>query len=116
MKEIKLKLVYLYLFSLVGLVLMIIGSVQLIDLGLTTWVFTEADEVNIYPELKLPDPENERELDPEEKERVEEERLEYLEKERTARRQRKAAGALAMIIVGLPVYLYHWQMIRKERN
>ncbi|MGM0482741.1 MAG: hypothetical protein ACQEP6_02670 [Patescibacteria group bacterium] len=116
MKEIKLRLVYLYLFSLVGLVLVIIGSVQLINLGLTTWVFTEADEVNVYPTQKMPDPESESEVDPEEEKRMEEERAEYLEKERTARRQRKAAEALAMIIVGLPLYLYHWNMIRKERS
>jgi hypothetical protein len=31
-----------------------------------------------------------------------------------ARRQRQAATALAMILVGLPIYLYHWRLIRRE--
>jgi len=34
---------YLYLFSFVGLLILIIGSIQLIDLGLKVFIFTDAD-------------------------------------------------------------------------
>ena len=34
-----LRLLYLYLFSFVGLLITVIGSIQIIDLGLKTYVF-----------------------------------------------------------------------------
>jgi hypothetical protein len=36
------------------------------------------------------------------------------EKENVRNRQREISGSLAMILVGLPLYLYHWRMIQKE--
>lgn len=36
--------VYLYIFALLGLILIIIGGVNFIDMGLKTFVFTKADE------------------------------------------------------------------------
>jgi hypothetical protein len=36
--------VYLYIFALLGLILVIIGGVNFIDMGLKTFVFTKADE------------------------------------------------------------------------
>lgn len=41
--------IYLYLFALIGLVLITIGSVQLINLGLKVYVFTKADNYYNYP-------------------------------------------------------------------
>jgi molecular chaperone DnaK (HSP70) len=32
----------------------------------------------------------------------------------TSRKHREAANNLALIIVGLPLYLYHWMLIKKE--
>lgn len=42
-------------------------------------------------------------------------------KEQTARdqsrnRQREFSGAVAMIAVGLPLYIYHWKTIQKENT
>ncbi|MFN7088314.1 MAG: hypothetical protein ACK4NX_00600, partial [Candidatus Paceibacteria bacterium] len=42
--------IYLYLFSLLGLVLIVIGTVKLVDLGLRMFVFKGAEEVVIWPE------------------------------------------------------------------
>ena len=41
--------IYLYLFSAIGLIVVIIGSVQLVDLGLKTFVFKKADVYLEYP-------------------------------------------------------------------
>jgi hypothetical protein len=38
------KLLYLYLFSFIGLLIAVIGSVQLVDLGLKVYVFKDADK------------------------------------------------------------------------
>ena len=46
--------IYLYLFSLIGLVLVVIGCVQLVNLGLKAYIFTAADQYYSYPIALLP--------------------------------------------------------------
>lgn len=126
--------VYLYLFALLGLILITIGSVQLVGLGLRTFVLTEADaEMRIHyapePPMRM-SPErmerldNDTTLDPatiralrlwaEDYERMAEQRATIDPVK--SRRQRDAAGAIALLLVGLPLYFYHWQLIRRERQ
>ncbi|OGD30642.1 hypothetical protein A2W39_00590 [Candidatus Azambacteria bacterium RIFCSPHIGHO2_01_46_10] len=108
--------IYLYLFALIGLVLITVGCVKLVGLTLKTFVFTKADIYYEYPmarPVKPPVPEGqETELQQPGKEEVEE----YQKNQRTSQRQREAAEALAMIIVGLPLYLYHWRIIKNEKD
>ena len=131
------RVVYLYLFSLLGLVLVVIGSAQLVNLALRTYVLTEADAELRWqhvpePPMRAMAPERARQmaddsvtpLEPEEREALRSWAAEY---ERTreqreavdpvrSRRQRDAAGALGLLLVGLPLYLYHWRTIRRERG
>jgi hypothetical protein len=140
---------YLYTFSLLGLVLVIIGGVRFIDMGLKAFVFTSADgEEKIYREqppfpARLPDDSRDMlfEVDkdgqilPEVKKegvfvtlpsedyvlvqewlgdyRVWQERQKAFDPV-VARRQRDAASSIAMIVVGIPLFLYHWRVIRRE--
>ena len=113
-KKLTIRTAYLYLFSLVGLVLITVGMVRLVNLGLKVYIFTDADISYRYPG---PVPK----LIPEERDVVREEptkeELEvYYEKERRSRRQRDAAGAFAALIIGVPLYLYHWTLIRREHD
>ena len=101
---------YLYLASLVGLALIVIGCVSLVNLGLKTFVFKQADQVIVYPWPR-------QELEPAGTEAgaIEQEQIDYQiyrEQEQTAQRQRSAASALAMIIVGLPLS----RIIRNKRG
>lgn len=100
----KIRLVYLYLFAAIGLITVIVGTVRMVDLGLKVFVFKEADKFEIYPN-KLPDGKPEM---------TTEEMQDRQNKETTRNRQRELAGALAMLAVGLPVYLYHWRTIQHE--
>jgi len=34
----------------------------------------------------------------------------------TQQRQRDAANSLAMLIIGLPLYLYHWRMASRRKE
>src|SRR3972149_11083551 len=109
--------IYLYTFSLVGLVLVVIGGVRLVGLGLKAFVFTKADVYYEYPMARpvkvAPMPEGKaEELQQPNKEEVEA----YQRDQRTANRQREAAESLAMIIVGLPLYLYHWRVVKKDKD
>lgn len=99
-----LRLLYLYLFSFVGLLITIIGSIQIIDLGLKTYVF-KVSEYSYYPE-------------PVKMEGVETPTAEDMKRrndeEAANQRKRQISNSLAMILVGAPVYLYHWKTIKKE--
>ncbi len=137
-KQSWLRTIYLYSFALVGLVLLIIGSVRFIDMGLKAWVFTAAEEetrlnwqrpLDNYcakPRNLLEDNQNtsgEVILSAEEKQELEtiiqdyndwQERRSQVDPVK-ARRHRESATSLAMIIVGLPLYLYHWLLIKNKK-
>lgn len=103
-----LRLLYLYLFSFVGLLITIIGSIQLIDLGLKTYVF-KVDEYGYYPMSPVLDEKGKVTITVEEQKKQQ-------ETEAANQRKRQISNSLAMIIVGAPVYLYHWKTIKKENK
>lgn len=109
--------IYLYLFALVGLALVTIGCVRLVGLGLKTFIFTQADVYYEYPmsrPIKISPVDSEKGLiEPEQPSK--EEIDEYQRKQKSSQRQREAADSLAMIIVGLPLYLYHWALIKRNK-
>lgn len=119
--------IYLYLFSLVGLVLIVIASVNLINLGLKTWVFKQADRPVVYPEypmarMNLENPEKplsmteetQPQITDEQKAQYEKERMEYEKANTTRERQRDASIAIAMLLVGIPLFLYHWRKVQNQ--
>ena len=106
--------IYLYLFSLVGLVLIIIAGVRFIDMGLKAWIFTEADRseyrFEIAPKRFVEDG------TPVAEELSEEEQIARQDKLITQQRQRNAANSLAMLIIGVPLYLYHWRLAYRRKE
>jgi hypothetical protein len=125
--------IYLYLFALVGLALLISGAVRFIDMGLKMYIFTKAEEPERIqqkyygyqppmPVAKLEKYQESKELTKEEitilkdyltnfkNWQEEQSKIDYL----ASKRQREASNNLAMILVGLPLYLYHWRLIKKE--
>lgn len=104
--KINVRLIYLYLFSFVGLLTVVIGSVRLVDLGLKVFVFPEADRYE-FTSPKIPgepNPINEEEM------------KQQAARDQTRNRQRDLSNSIAMIAVGLPLYLYHWKTIQKENK
>lgn len=99
------KLLYLYLFSFIGLLISVIGSIQLVDLGLKVYVFKGADTYEYSRPVKV---EGMEEIDYEEEKAMQ-------ERERNRQRQRQASTAIAMLLVGIPLYKYHWKLIQKEK-
>lgn len=106
--------VYLYLFSLVGLVLITIGGVQLVNLGLKTYIFTKADQYYEYPVARPSStaPDGKTAVVEPSKEQTDE----FQRNQRASQRQREASIALAMIIIGAPLFLYHWNRIKKDQK
>lgn len=142
-KNLWIRTIYLYLFSLLGLVLIVIGTVRLFDLGLKILIFKHADEAETLRQISPSPPQRFVESMPDSKEPSNEVKLSDTEKvtsdekaalERWAieydnwqeeqskidyvrsRREREASSALAFIIVGLPLYLYHWRVIKRDKR
>jgi len=107
-----LKKAYLYLVSIISLVIMVVGGIILINLALKTWVFTQADRYPSYPcyaPVAVPDSKaagcDQQAIDAQKKAE---------EQNRSSTRQQQAAQAIAMILVATPVWWYHWRAARKE--
>ncbi len=126
--------IYLYIFALLGLVLITIGMVRFVNMGLKTFVFTKADEDQRYmyePPMppyavpaKIEKVSNDTSTaltttEQEEQRRWMAEYKNWQEKRskidyRIVRMHQDASFNIALILVGLPLYLYHWRVIQKE--
>ncbi|HCQ31205.1 TPA: hypothetical protein DIU27_02365 [Candidatus Collierbacteria bacterium] len=102
-----LRLLYLYLFSFVGLLITVIGSIQIIDLGLKTYLFKVSDYSYYSDAVIAPDGKQSPSISVEEQKRRN-------DLEQSNQRKRQLSSSLSMIIVGAPLYLYHWKTIKKE--
>lgn len=107
------KKIYLYLVSLVSLIIIIVGAIMLLNMGLKTYIFTKADnDYYSYPlcpvEVASPDGTKSK------GDCNEEEQAKRNKENRAAQKQRDAAQAIAMIVVASPVFYYHWKMARKD--
>lgn len=112
--KLNIRLLYLYLFSFVGLLVTVIGTISLANLALKTYVFPDADKVIQYPMTRpiMPtDPKQPKEIGP-----TDEELQKVQEQQVSQQHQRDATQALAMILVGLPLYAYHWHLAQKEKR
>lgn len=127
--------IYLYLAALSGLAVFAIGVGNLIDLGLKTYVFTAADEEQQYylerpmtpaiVEGKFTDQTiDTTNLSAEEQAILKQSIADYKqwkEKEATldpikSQRHQRAAFSITMMLVGAPLYLAHWYVIKKEKE
>ncbi len=129
------RMIYLYLFSLVGLVLLVIGMVRFVDMGLKAFIFTKAEQERrlYYDKPSAPvqlerakelaeTEEGETELTEEELSLVRQWLADYQQWQEqrdeidpvTARRHRDASTNLSLILIGFPLYLYHWRIARRE--
>lgn len=106
------RLLYLYLFSFIGLIIAVVGTIQLVDLGMKVYVFKDADRYD-YPLTTKFNP-NGIEVELTQKEKDEQKAQQ--DKETTRNRQRQASTAIAMLLVGLPLYKFHWGLIQKENR
>ena len=131
--------IYLYLFAIVGLTLLVIAGVRFINMGLKAFVFIKADEqlrldFKQFPSAPVAVEKLDRisqnaggkevqiTLAENEVQQIDQWIVDYKnykeEREKvdivSVNRQKDASINLAMIIVGLPLYLYHWGIIRRE--
>ncbi len=106
------RLLYLYLFSFIGLLIAVIGFIRLIQLGIKVYVFNGADQYASFTSpLNSPDG---RGLETSPDQIAQQQKINEIESRR--QRQREVSEAGAMLIAGIPLYLYHWKTIQKEAS
>jgi hypothetical protein len=113
--------IYLYVVTLIGLLMIVFPVASLIDTSLKTWVFPNADEsyyecpINaprpVSPELK-----EQTTLTPEEEQVWCEKNREVSKKGDVRRRQANAVRNISFLIVGIPLFLFHFKIVQKERK
>ena len=105
--KISIRTLYMYAVSFIGLFIVIISFISLVNLGLKAAFFKDSD---FYPvssyEKMLEDGSNVVV--------TEEEQLKEQMENVSRQRKRDLSQAIAQILVGLPVYLYHWTIIKKD--
>jgi hypothetical protein len=115
--KVDIRLIYLYLFSFVGLLITVIGFIRLTELALKVYVFKDADKISYYEPAKVYAPDGKPLPVSTEEAKIDEERIKKSQEEEAIRqRQREIAGSLSMIVIGAPLYLYHWGVIQKENK
>ncbi|MCX6797308.1 MAG: hypothetical protein NTX98_02410 [Candidatus Doudnabacteria bacterium] len=110
--DMSLKKAYLYLVSVISLVIAVVGAIMLINLALKTWVFKKAD-MNYYstPCVAQVPPDGKStgcdlaSLALQQKQ---------ADDNRTSQRQQQAAQAIAMIVIATPVWWGHWRLAKRE--
>lgn len=130
MAKFNLRKVYLYIFSMLGLVLIVIGAVGLINLGLQLTLFRSSLE-NRYS-YTPPEPyflknvelsEEKVELTEEQKIVLKQWEMDYKNWQENQKKRgylpyvsESLSRNIALLIVGLPLYMYHWNLIKKDEQ
>ncbi len=109
--------IYLYIFALLGLVLATVGAVRLVSLGLRIFVFPNADRNYAYPMAAPVAAPAKTDVVPAGPTQPSSAELQAMQDQQTAsQHESDAAGSIALFVVGVPLYLYHWGVIKKEKT
>ncbi|MEK7652156.1 MAG: hypothetical protein AAB351_03080 [Patescibacteria group bacterium] len=111
------KKAYLYVVSLVSLIIIMVGAITLLNMGLK--ILLNAEEYYAYPMMSvnceaIPAERGAAVKPTECDSNYQAKQQEAEKKNQQQQRKRDIAQSLAMIIVGVPVFYYHWKLARKE--
>ena len=115
------KSIYFYSVSLIALMMIVFSTVDLINIGLKTWIFTKADQpgyiqpcdVAAVPSSPAKDGQA---ADIQTQLAVCEANTKQQLEQYQTQKQSDAVRDLAFLVVGIPVFAYHWTTIRKEQK
>lgn len=120
------KSIYFYLVSFVALMMVVFSTADLINTALRTWVFTKADDFNygggrascetivgpVADPKATNTPTREQMIkDCEAQNKLSEEQQKA---SRVAQRQNSIVRDISMIVVGIPLFLVHWRIVRRK--
>ena len=114
MKSHLIKTIYLYVVSVIGVVMTVVGLIGLINTGVKLVVFDEYPAPYYGDALVREGPAGSAERTAEQK--VEDERLAKERKDQARKEQmvNDLTNAIALTVVGGVLYRYHWRLARQE--
>ena len=115
------KNLYLYLVSFVALMMIVFSVAEVINITLRTYIFTKADkDFYAYPKAVCePAAPTSTTGAPGRGEMPclsQEENEKQMAENRSAQRQRDLVRDISMILVGVPLFAYHWHLARKKER
>lgn len=108
------KTLYLYLVSFVALMMLVISAVDVLNIVLKTFVFTKADSYTYYPSATTCVPGATTTYDGKDCATAEQEARKSDEENRVSQRQRDLVRDISMLVVGIPLFAFHWRLARKK--
>ncbi len=117
--------IYLYMVSLIALVMIVFAAASLVNIALTTWVFPKANSAPLYvgpkPISAAPSPDDKRTpeqiaADNARAQTQYEEEKQNAETQRIAQKYKDIVHDISFLIVATPLFLYHWSVIRRDRK
>jgi len=105
------KTIYFYLVSFVALLMIAIPSANLINLGVRHFVFQIGSYENYYPPRAVPVGEEKEkipQIDPEEENR-------RFKEQQTNQLKRDIARDVSFLIVGIPLFIFNWRLIKRNK-
>jgi len=82
-----------------------------VNVGIKVFVFPDSDNYSYMSSPKMVSPDGKEVVESEEDKNI---RLENQQKDITRQRQREITEGISFMIVGIPLYFYHWTVIQKE--
>jgi len=108
--------IYLYLVSFATLMMLIIGTVQIIDAAVD-FIYPDPNSgAPPYYEMKARYKDANQDLTKEELQKLMEEERQRAIKSQKYYRIKRLVTSTSLIVVALPVYLYHWRKIQKAEQ
>ncbi len=122
------KNIYFYLVSFVALMMVVFSTANLINIVLKSYVFTEADRYPYYPGAEcdpsyqqpmekpgtVAEPAQVKKLTPTECAAQEEKYQQREAQNLKSQRQRNLVTDISFIVVGVPLFIFHWYYARKK--
>lgn len=120
--------IYLYLASLISLIFVAAGAGNLLNTGLKAAFFPEAEKKSYYECTAQPPVYGCESLKDSAKNETQAKEIDALLKDYdnwkkensgqpciSAARQNRIVDALTMLIIAIPIFLFHWNIIKKEK-
>ncbi len=112
------KNIYLYLVSFVALMMMVISTATIIDSVLKTYVFKSANNFYSYPAPGCDGNVYAGQPAISAEQCAKQEQINKKQQEQNAKAdfQRTMVWSISMLIVAIPLFSYHWYLIRKKER
>ncbi len=104
----KLRSIYLYLVSFVSLMMILMGVIFTVQ-NITDVMFPTNYYYDMYPYEKMEG------VSEEEQQKYEENQKRYYENS-IIESKKNVAKSVAVVVVALPTFIYHWRKVEKEKN